>query len=349
MPSNFRVYYPLEEVAIGEYCSQSGIPVHGVQSVNMTTNFNLEQAFELGQIDIYENIENLPNIEMTLEKLLDGYPLIYHLASQGATTKTLANRTNQRADVFLSVFSDAQTSSSGQPMLQAYCSGMYINSLNYTLPVQGNCRESVSLVGNDKIWVTSTSGTWSGKTGYAFDGHFDGTDAPASGIQRRQHVQMGLAADDGSVWPKNIPGITVVTESGYNELSSGQYVAHIQDVTISANIGRTDLFELGRRRPYYRYANFPVAVDCTINVTAGGTQPGDTINANADTNNLTNEPILIKISDGTVFDLGTRNKLMSVSYSGGGTDGGVVTMAFNYQNFNMLNITNPNSDPEALS
>ena len=33
--------------------------VHGLQSVGMTTNFNLEQAFQLGQLEIYENIEEV--------------------------------------------------------------------------------------------------------------------------------------------------------------------------------------------------------------------------------------------------------------------------------------------------
>jgi len=46
--------------------------VHGVQSVGVTTNFSLEQVFEFGQIEIYENIEALPEIEVTVERTLDG-------------------------------------------------------------------------------------------------------------------------------------------------------------------------------------------------------------------------------------------------------------------------------------
>src|SRR5687767_5206445 len=131
---NYRVYYPIWYAAIGPFASNSGIPVHGLQSVAMTTTFSLEQVFELGQLNIYENIEGIPNIEMTLEKVLDGYPLIYHLATRGATSKSLANRTNNRADVFLPIFSDGQDSASGVPLVVAYCSGMYTQALNYSIP-----------------------------------------------------------------------------------------------------------------------------------------------------------------------------------------------------------------------
>lgn len=337
---NYRVFYPIHYVAIGPESTASGIPVHGVQSVNTTTSFSLEQVFELGQLDIYENIENLPNIEMTIEKVLDGYPLIYHLATRGATSKNLLNRTNRKADVILSIFSDDQDNSSGAPRVQAYCSGMYISSLNYNLPVQGNCTESVTLVGNDKVWKTSS---------FYFNGHFTtGTDSPASGVQRRQHVKMG-AAPTGSVWPKQIPGMTTSNGSGYNIETAGVFAAHVQDVSISCNLGREDLYELGRRKPYYRYANFPVAVDCTINVIAAGAQPGDMIAADSNSvANLVNEPILIKIDDGTTFFLGDKNKLQNVSYSGGDTGGGVATITYSYQNFNRLDITAP-SDPEGLT
>ena len=339
MPSNYRVYYPIHYVAIGPEGSASGIPIHGVQSVNMTTTFNLEQVFELGQLDIYENIENLPNIEMTIDKVLDGYPIVYHAATRGATSKSLANRTNRRADVILSIFSDQQENSSGAPLTQVYCSGMYVNSLSYTLPVQGNCTESVSLVGNDKLWKTS---------GFYFNGHFNGTDSPASGVQRRQHVKMGTNSGGGSTWPTIIPGVTVTNGSGFNVESAGQFGAHIQDVSISVNLGREDLYELGRKRPYYRFANFPVSVDTTINITTGGSTPGDLVDAQAESNNVTNQPIIVKLDDGTVFNLGTKNKLQSVSYSGGDSSGGAATVSYQFQNFNKCDITSP-ADPEGLT
>ncbi len=337
MPQNYRTYYPLLDLSFGtEGSPGSGYrPAHGLQSVGMTTSFNLEQVFELGQLDIYENIEGLPAVEITVEKALDGYPLVYHLATPTAAGKSLSVRTAGKCDVVLSLFSDTQDNASGAPLTQVYCSGVFVNALTYNLPVQGNCTESVTLTGNDKVWKTSA---------FLFNGHFDGTDAPASGIQRRQHVKMGAAAAGGSVWPTNLPGVTVTATSGYNIESAGQYGAHIQDVSISTTLGREDIFELGRRKPYYRYATFPVAVDTTINMNVAGSTPGDLVNANSEGTNLVNEPIIIRLNDGTTFNLGNRNRLNNVSLTGGSTGGDLQTASYSYQNFNKLDVTSL-SDP----
>lgn len=341
MPTYARIYYPLNTLAIAATSlPASGLgaiaEVHGLQSLGATTTFNLEQVFELGQLELYEQIENLPAIELNTEKVLDGYPLVYHLATVTASSSSLANRSAQQCSAIISIYSDAQDNASGAPLSQALCSGLYVNSLNYTFPVQGNCTESVSLVGNDKVWRSSS---------FFFNGTFNGTDAPASGVQRRQNVIMG-AAPTGSIWPSSLPGVTVVNGSGYNVESGGQFGSHLQDVTVSTNLGREDLFELGRRRPYYKYANFPTTVECTINMTPAGF--GDEIDADSfATSNVTNEPIMIKLTDRTVFDLGTRNKLQSVTFTGGPTGGGVATVSYNFQNFNILKITAPH-DPAGL-
>lgn len=336
MAGSYRLYYPCESVIIGPEAATSGQykEVHGLQSLGMSTSFALEPVFELSNLDVYSLVENLPNVELTMEKALDGYPLLYHLTSPTSNGRTLLARTINKCDVQVNAFSDLNVSASGLPLYTAYCSGMYLNSLNYTLPVNGFCKEQITLVGNDKTWRSS---------GFTFVGTFNGSDSPASGIQRRQQVIMG-AAPTGSIWPTNLQGIAVTAGSGYNTLVGGLYQTHIQDVTISCSLQREDLLELGSLKPYYRYARFPVTVDCTINVIAAGTLPGDGINANSNGGNLTDQPIQIKLSDGTVFDLGTKNKLQSVSYAGGDVGGTPVTMAYQFQNYNHLDVIS-SSDP----
>lgn len=342
MAGNNRVFYAAESISIGQFCTGSGIPAHGVQSASLSTTFNLQQAFELGQLDIYENIENLPSIEMNIEKCLDGYPMLLELATQGRTSPDLLSRSNQRCDIFLTLFSDSNSAASGVPIQQAYCSGMYANSISYKLPLQGPCTETLGLVGNDKLWINSVNQIWSnGSTGsgFAFNGQFTGSDAPASGIQRRWNVVMGSGAGC-SVWPTNLQGITPVNGSGYNIQTNGVFGAHIQEVDISTSLNREDLLELGRVRPYFKYAKFPTAVNCTINVTAGGLIPGDGISVNGDSyNNTTDQSIYIKLADGTNFDLGTRNRLQTISYNGGSTGGEIVTISYAYQNFNHFTLT----------
>jgi hypothetical protein len=60
--------------------------------------------------------------------------------------------------------------------------------------------------------------------------------------------------------------------------------------------------------------------------------------------NLFDQTILIYMTEGAVFDLGTRNKLSSVTYGGGDATGGNVEVTYNYSNFNSFTVTHP-QDP----
>ena len=61
MAANDRIFYACQGVSVAPFASTANVTtgqmVHGLQSVGITTNFSLEQAFELGQIEIYENID----------------------------------------------------------------------------------------------------------------------------------------------------------------------------------------------------------------------------------------------------------------------------------------------------
>ena len=69
--ANNRIYYAIQQVKLGPAAGTMA-PVHGLQTVGITTNFNLEQVFEMGQLAIYQNVENVPDVEVTLNKVLDG-------------------------------------------------------------------------------------------------------------------------------------------------------------------------------------------------------------------------------------------------------------------------------------
>lgn len=342
MASNFRIYYPIHVPGFSKLGLNTFTPAHGVQSVGINTNFNLEQVFELGQISIYENIEQIPDVEVTVEKVMDGYPPVYLLATNGASSASLAGRSTIRTTMALSIYSDAQDSSSGTPLSQAVCSGLYVSQINYSFPVEGNCTESVTFVGNNKIWLTGVYGP-----SYTFTPTFNNLDEPlaiagSGGVNRREDVLMGSAA---SLWPTEIPGIST---SGTNDLVLGVFNAHIQNVRVSTNLGREELFELGSRGPYYRFATFPTEVRTEIELTS---TLGDRISADETSSaNLANQTIKIKLREGLVLDLGSRNKLSAVAYAGGnaGQNGGNVTDQYTYVNFNDMTVQHPNDPSTAL-
>lgn len=357
MPQNNRIFYACQAVVIAPcfdaHNDTTSRTVHGAQSVGITTNFNLEQAFELGQIQIYENIEGLPDVEVTLEKVLDGYPLVYHLASPLATSANLVGRSKERCCVGLGIYDESKDVVRGAAPVEVYMSGMYLSSVSYTFPTDGNSTESVTLVGNHKIWNTSPVLVTSAQASEIPSGlNAVGTDSPAAlvagsgGVQRRENVKMS-----SSIIPLSVYGVTQSATAG-NNWSNNAPLAHIQNCTISTDFGREDILELGRKAPYYRAPNFPIEVTCELEVIAvsgdfvsayeeGNTSYNNTVNEG---NNTAEEKIRIELDDGTFFDLGSKNRLSSVTYGGGDAGGGNATITYSYTNFNDL-IVGHNLDP----
>ena len=95
--ANRRIFYACQAVGIASDGTTDYEEVRGLQSVGINTTFNLQQVFEIGMISIYENIEGVADVEVTLEKVLDGFPLLYHLGTQGASSSTLVGRSNKKA------------------------------------------------------------------------------------------------------------------------------------------------------------------------------------------------------------------------------------------------------------
>lgn len=335
--SNRRIYYACQALGIAPFANETYTAVQGLQSVGINTKFNLEQVFEIGQLSIYENVENLPDLEVTTEKVLDGYPLVYHLATQGAADSTLVGRSNQRANMSLAVFDDTAQLASGTPLTQCFMSGVYVSQVEYSVQVDGNATESCSFVGNNKAWKTAA---------FTFDGFTSGNGvtstgpASASGVNRRQHLLMSSC-----LFPKSIPGIDA---SGLNAEVSGSFSASIQSIRVSANLGRDQLLELGHKSPFFRYVNFPVEVTTTIEALSkqGDMVEGTEAGSQPNGDNTVEETMRFKMQEGTAIDLGSKNRLSSVNYGGAnaGSRGGNATMTFTYTTFNDFDVRHP-ADP----
>jgi len=398
---NDRVFYATQAVAIAPRgtapASYTGAELaHGVQSIGITTNFNLEQVFELGQLEIYENVEGIPDVEVTMEKVLDGYPLLYHMATKGANTPEdpaiaadaagkFLPRSKKRCDVRLGIYEEEQannaagaapsaSSSTGgdAQSTEVYLSGMFINSISYSVPVDGPATESVTFVGNNKQWLHSSLGAeengikpfgemalTNGGSNTILD-TLDGDDEPlartsgniggsvvaSGGVQRREDVLLNLSTLPQSIRGVNGNGIG----NGWNS-STKEPRVHLQSFSCSTDLGREDVLELGRKNPYARTANFPVEVTCDIEAI---TAEGDFVNAleDGDPNlnytknsgeNTPDETIKLFLRAGYIFDLGGRNRLSSVSYGGGDAGGGNASCTYSYTNFNVFEIRHKGS------
>lgn len=298
MPNN-RIFYASHGVSV------NGTTVQGAQSVGVTTNFNLEQAFQLGQLALYDNIVVDPEVEVTVSKALDGRATIWNLATSGGS---IVANANDIATLVIGVGDDTAASLTNTAGIT--CTGMYISSLTYTFPVDGSFTEDVTFVGNSKsLTGTVPAPSVSGAT-----------------MLRRQNFILG----GDTKLPSEVSG---------NYLSS---------VTISAELGRESLYKLGQYAPYHRFVNFPLEVTCEFEVIATGIDPVE-----CEIDNITcvssglpqKQQIVLALCEATggakyyTFDLGTQNRLQSVSYAGGDTGGGNVTITYSYSTYNDLTIT----------
>jgi len=306
--ANNRIFYAVQALSIG------GEYARGVQSVGITTNFNLEQVFEMGQLGIYENIQNIPEIEVTAEKVIDGAKLLYNLAGAAAGQDIVA-ATSGTVPIVLSIYNDTKTAANGTSAYNVTCTGMRVSAISYTFPVAGNATESITLVGNSKTWATSG--------GSADFPDITGTlQTPSGAVFRRQHFSATLA----STLPAKLTG------------------AKIQSVAASADIGRENIFELGYFAPYTKYATFPVTTKCDIEIVSTS---GDQVTGNATTavyagDTDGDQQIVLRAHNGTkqlVIDLGTKNRLTSVNYAGADTGGGNATSTYSYQGFNFFTVS----------
>ena len=323
---NQRIFYACQAVIIvseGVAPAAAGV-IKGLQSVGMNSNFTLDQVFQLGQLDIYENIEDVADVEVSLEKVIDGEKLIFDLASGGACKTDLVTASKAKCDIYVAIFDDGVSNATGVPRNVCWNSGMYTSSVSYSYSVDGSATESVTLVGNDRFWnsIANETGT-TATTKYGSTNHtaaFDGTDVPKSGVVRRNDVDLSAST---------LPA--VVKEQRGDKTGDNNF--HIQSISVSTDMGQENILELGRFGPYHRYASFPIEVTCEFEVIATS---GDLQTVSGNGTNLNNGTIIIKDTAGTILDLGTKNKLSSVSYSGGDTGGGNATVSYSFSNFNSL-------------
>ena len=430
--SNRRTFYAIEQVAIKDNAASptnSVAPLNareyasgllacddvdavgglwevprGLQSVAMSTNFNRETVFQLGQVELYEYSERQPDIEVTLEKVIDGTKPLWFMLTDPNFTDLVGKTAFYRSDIILNIYSDTQfRADTSAPLSTVVASGMYLSTVTYTFPIDGAVTESITLVGNDKRWANFDSsvvgeevstyppvltppdnetpvGVPSGVFGHESlggvqelaggDGGF-GILVVGSGVQRREEVDIRR-----SVLPSDIPGIPIATgsgvtteqleEQGYMSVAcsgavdsagnpltqlvvnanTADVIEHLQTITVTADIGRDDIFELGSKRPFTKYVTFPVEVTTAIEVV---TSQGDLVDATSEVDcgpdQTANNTIIIRTCDGMQVDLGDSNVLTTIDVGGGEAGGDNMTVTYNFSSFNVLNISHDRYHP----
>ena len=313
--ANDRTFYACQAVAIaiqspdelGNYSAVQDTNyqfLHGIQSIGLNTNFDFDNLFELGQLEIYDTVLKIPQVEITLEKALDNYPSVYTLVG---SDQNLLEDSKNRVCLKFAIYKDTENANSGTPLHTVTCTGMYVNSVSYTFPNDGAITESVTLVGNHKQW---SSGTLPVPSAVAL-----GQDAPVGG--------------------------TVLTRKDVDTIVLPEGDKKVQSVTISMDLGREDLLELGRLAPYARIPNYPVEVTAEVDYLVDENTM-ETVGFTENTSELPVQNQSIKIGAGNYeVDLGSKCFLKGITYGGGDASGGNATVKYSYSTYNTFKVVGP--------
>ncbi len=373
---NYRTYWAIE--AIGTEAEGLGGTIanvdfmHGVQSVGLSTNFNLEQIFQLGQLEIYQDLEDIPDIEVTINKVIEGHktlayarcinPVAFNAAGADAafgqaghttTTNVLTEVQNNKVDIGFVVNNDEDGAvGDADGLVFAWMSGMYVSSASFNFPTEGYFTEDITLVGNHQVWGTV------GKM----------ADVPVSKPIADVDLDIGEVLRRETIYFEDLPaplGLKKLDNAtaGLSAVAGDIGDLAIANMTVSVDFGREPMYRLGQRQPYHRYVTFPVEV--TTEIEAYVTDVADMIiNAYPEKNNvqkatgddgssthqlkfhIQNLAVLTPKAASTLggvttrhtFDLGKNNYLQAVTWNGLSTDGTNATITYSYRNFNKLDV-----------
>lgn len=320
--ANDRTFYACQAVAVAVQIPDSsgnfsGVAsgdyqfLHGVQSIGLNTTFDFDNVFELGQLEIYDSVLKVPQVEITLEKVLDNNPTAYTIA---APSGNLLLDSKNRMSVQFAIYKDSENAGVSAPLHMVTCTGMYVNNVSYTFPVEGQITESVTLVGNHKSW--STSG-----------------------------IPIPVAISDGEASTIDEPlGGSVLTRRDVSSMTLPHGTSKVQSISMSVDLGREDLLQLGQKTPYARIPNYPVEVTAEIEYLVDENNM-ETIGFDQNTNDLPEQNVSLAVTAGW-YTVGLGNKcfLKSVTYGGGDASGGNATVKYSYSTYNTFNVAYANPD-----
>jgi hypothetical protein len=292
-----RVYFASQGLSV------SGITVQGAQSVGISINYSLEQAFQLGRLAIYDNIVTDGEVTVTATKNLDGTSTMFGLmgggdvGNYGATTTTIvvASNTDEAA---LSLDTGTLTCTT--------ISDAYLSSLAYNFPSDGFATEEISWIADNK----STAGTVAAPSGTTSENVY------------RHHVTLSGTPQDSD----NITNISINTDLGREAMFKlGQFRPYHRfanfpfevtvEVTVANTTVDTTVVDLS-------------SVDCT---SSSGIPSTTTIVVKAcDSNGDVSTP-------GYTFTM-SGCRLSAVSQDGGDTGGGNASTTYTYTTYNSLSV-----------
>jgi len=277
---------------------------YAVQNVNMNGIEDGIQSVSINASVDFEQVFALGNLDVY--ENIEGVPSVefsveraYPQAGANTMWASFGNGT-QEASISRPTLQMSVADDSSTPYVgNGFCksTGCYVSSWSCNFPIDGFATESVTLVSNDLQW-SEGSATIAG--------------TPTGNAQFKDKVVR-------------------------RSKLTGNTDKRLQSVAFSADIGREDLFELGKKAPYFRAATFPIETTADFEyldtVSQSGPEAGTRLTMNSASEADITSDVTVAFNGVT---LGGGARLNATNYSGGDAGGGNATVTYSYIAYNFL-------------
>lgn len=323
--------------------------VRGIQSASDSFDLPAEYLQQWGMVGVYESVDGIADVTFDCEKLIDGSVPLYLMATEGATAASLTARSEKRCVLAVGIYPSDADYVTGTPTRVMEYSGQQPTNVSYSFTVDGPFTESMSFVGNYATWQAAGAKYGSIPTNPTSSG----ADVPpaltacSGGVQFKENLRFTGVYP--TLLPTFIPGITA---SGTMPMNGSCPTIPIQSITVSVDLTREAIPQLGCKTPYARVAQFPVDVTTEIEVLSQSghglevTETGSVL-IGCEYSNAPSATIRIATDSGLTIDLGTKNKLTSVTQTYPDTGGSNATYTLSFTNKSVMSVYHVN-DPSSI-
>lgn len=373
-------------VIISAHKNLSNISNHfvpGIQSVGFDLQSNQYQVFEQAGVQSFLDDYDFPYTSITIDRVISDIDKLWLEKSSsnlwdhtnftsseqyknsfllkkenfGLSINSLSNRSLVQNSILpefdiLAIYKDMNSSVIGVSGLSGTALDIIempkclLSNISYSFSNTGVFTESVGFTGRETIKKTSND--------YSFDTRGGSELASSSSFVNllgRQHFSYPL-----SVLPQSLLSCV-----DFNEYLDGSKILGISNIDLSIDFEYSkitnSIWETGDRVNEFTQLNLPVAINCSFSVLARRSLQFSVLNKN---NNFQNERICIVLKTKNpygpgfkffIFNLGNKNRLVSIEETDGSTDGSIVNYTFNYSNYknDFVTYTQIQESEEALN
>jgi len=348
--ANVRVFYANSALFIKPDADAGTYDfVRGIQSASDSFDLPSEFLQQWGMAGDYEAVDGTADVTFDCEKLVDGSTPLFLAATEGSSAASLTARSEKRCVLAVGIYRSDADYVSGTPTRVMEYSGQQPTNISYSFTTDGPFTESMSFVGNYATWQAAGA-----KYGaLPSNPTSSGTDVPpaltacSGGVQFKENLRF--TGTYPTLLPTFIPGISA---SGTMPMNGSCPTIPIQSITVSVDLTRETIDQLGCKTPYARIAQFPVDVTTEIEVLSQSghgleiTEIGSLL-VGCERTNAPTSRLRIATDSGLTIDLGSKNKLTGTTQTYGDAGGSNATYTLSFTNKSVMSVYHVN-DPSSI-